>query len=341
MAGIAGGAGDARAPALRRSGVGPSAFAAAGVFLFLALAGFAPPAAADPAGAGAVTGGAAPPTAAYSPGGADTCLACHENPGVDGIFRTAHARPGDPRGPFGHGGLQCEACHGPGGAHVRARGRAMAGLVDFGAKAAAPVARQNAMCLGCHASDAAHDWAAGAHAGTGIACVQCHQMHVPEDPVKTALGQTAVCTSCHQTQRADLAKPSHHPLREGKMRCTSCHLPHGSSGAGQLVKSTVTQTCTGCHAEFRGPYLWEHQPVAEDCSNCHDAHGSVQPDLLKTRAPFLCQQCHEGAGHPSVANTPQGLAAGVPSALLVGGSCLNCHAQIHGSNHPAGRALMR
>ena len=28
----------------------------------------------------------------------------------------------DPNGPFGHGGLQCEACHGPGGAHVQAGG---------------------------------------------------------------------------------------------------------------------------------------------------------------------------------------------------------------------------
>jgi DmsE family decaheme c-type cytochrome len=285
------------------------------------------------------TGPAQP--SAYSPAGADTCLACHGNAAVNGIFRTAHARPGDPRGPFGHGGLQCEACHGPGGAHVRARGRSMAGLIDFGPKAAASGAQQNGMCLGCHAADAAHDWASGAHAGSGISCVQCHQMHAPEDPVKSALGQTVVCTACHQAQRADLEKPSHHPLREGKMRCTSCHAPHGSTAAAQLVKNTVTETCTTCHAELRGPYLWEHQPVAEDCSTCHDAHGSVQPALLKARAPFLCQQCHEGAGHPSVASTPQGLASGVPSAFLLGASCLNCHAQIHGSNHPAGRALMR
>jgi DmsE family decaheme c-type cytochrome len=166
-------------------------------------------------------------------------------------------------------------------------------------------------------------------------------MHAAQDPVKDALMQVAVCTACHQAQRADLAKPSHHPLREGKMRCTSCHLPHGSSARAQLIRNTVTETCTGCHAEFRGPYLWEHQPVAEDCSACHDAHGSVQPALLKTRAPFLCQQCHEGAGHPSVASTPQGLVSGMPSAYLLGGSCLNCHSQIHGSNHPAGRALMR
>jgi hypothetical protein len=31
----------------------------------------------------------------------------------------------------------------------------------------------------------------------------------------------------------------------------------------------------------------------------------------------------------------------MPSQFLVGSACLNCHAQIHGSNHPSGQALMR
>ena len=90
-----------------------------------------------------------------------------------------------------------------------------------------------------------------------------------------------------------------------------------------------------------GRSLWEHQPVSEDCTNCHDPHGSAQPALLKMRPPFLCQTCHEGAGHPSIVNTPQGLPGGMPSAYLLAGGCLNCHSQVHGSNSPSGRALMR
>jgi DmsE family decaheme c-type cytochrome len=140
-------------------------------------------------------------------------------------------------------------------------------------------------------------------------------------------------------QAAAFWKPSRHPLREGKMACTSCHSPHGSTAPASLVRNTVNETCTGCHSEKRGPFLWEHQPVTEDCHNCHDPHGSVQPSLLKARAPFLCQQCHEAAGHPSSPATPQGLPG--RSAFLLGGACLNCHSQVHGSNHPSGRALMR
>lgn len=278
---------------------------------------------------------------AYSRKGADTCLGCHDDPALLGLFRTKHARPNDPRGPFGHGGLQCEACHGPGDAHAKAKGKQPAGIVDFGPKAVAPAAKQNGMCLVCHQSNVAHDWGSGPHAASEVACAGCHTLHAAKDPVLSTVSQIEVCSTCHQARRTDLFKASHHPMLEGKMACTFCHSPHGTTAPAQLVHNTVNETCTTCHAEYRGPFLWEHQPVTEDCTNCHDPHGSAQPSLLKVRTPFLCQQCHEGQGHPSIANTPQGLAGGTPSAYLLNGGCVNCHSQVHGSNHPSGRALMR
>src|SRR5210317_905585 len=56
--------------------------------------------------------------ASYSRDGADTCLSCHQDDSTLALFRGAHANPTDPDGPFGHGQLQCEACHGPGGDHA-------------------------------------------------------------------------------------------------------------------------------------------------------------------------------------------------------------------------------
>ena len=59
----------------------------------------------------------------YSRSGADTCLGCHDDSAkVLSIFQNKHAQRGDHRAPFGEGGLQCEACHGPGGDHSRRRG---------------------------------------------------------------------------------------------------------------------------------------------------------------------------------------------------------------------------
>jgi DmsE family decaheme c-type cytochrome len=297
--------------------------------------------AAAPAAAPRAPPAPSPENAGYSPQGADTCLGCHSDANVAGLFHTKHARPGDPRGPFGAGGLQCEACHGPGGAHVKAGGGPLAGMIDFGPKAATPALKQNAVCLGCHQANTAHDWAASPHAGANVACASCHTVHTRTNPMQSTPTQIEACTACHQAQRTALLKPSHHPMREGKMACTACHSPHGSTGPALLSKSTVTETCTGCHAEYRGPFLWEHQPVAENCTTCHDPHGSAQTSLLKQRPPFLCQSCHEGAGHPSIVNTPNGLPGRMPSAYLLAGSCTNCHSQIHGSNSPSGRALMR
>ena len=42
----------------------------------------------------------------------------------------------------------------------------------------------------------------------------------------------------------------------------------------------------------RGPFLWEHQLVHEDCTNCHNPHSSQNARLLKETVPFLCLDCH-------------------------------------------------
>jgi len=126
----------------------------------------------------------APTTPGYSAKGADTCLTCHGGDAtVAGIFRTKHARPGDASGPFGHGGLQCEACHGPGGAHVDAMGDTSK-IIAFGPNSHSSVQQQNANCLGCHQANAAHDWASSAHAASNLACTSCHRLHSPKTRCK-------------------------------------------------------------------------------------------------------------------------------------------------------------
>ena len=150
-----------------------------------------------------------------------------------------------------------------------------------------------------------------------------------------------MCFNCHALTRSETLKAFAHPIAEGKMACNGCHSPHGATIDTQLAHQTVNDTCYECHAEKRGPFLWEHAPVAEDCTLCHSPHGSNHPAMLTRRAPLLCQGCHSQSGHPSIAQTPDGLPAAAPSQFLLGQSCLNCHAQVHGSNHPSGSRLMR
>ncbi len=307
----------------------------------------------EPAG----TTAKAPLAGKYTEKGADTCIKCHDEDAdypVFDIFKTKHGTRGDKRSPFA--GLQCEACHGPGvagaeamqetldrGGHVgRVRpGQDRPPILNFGSKSDEPVELQNSMCLSCHETGDHISWKGSVHEDADIACAKCHTIHTATDPVLERETQPEICLDCHKTQRIEFQKPSHHPVRTGQMACSECHAPHGSAADRSLIKPTLNETCYSCHAEKRGPFLWEHAPVTENCSLCHAPHGSIHEPLLEKRTGWLCQQCHSQAGHPSLELSPTGLPGGSPSAFLLGDSCLNCHSQVHGSNHPSGVKLMR
>jgi DmsE family decaheme c-type cytochrome len=155
------------------------------------------------------------------------------------------------------------------------------------------------------------------------------------------LVQQQTCMDCHKQRRSDIRKPSSHPMELGSMTCSSCHDPHNGDNEFLLNEPTINDTCYTCHAEKRGPVLWEHAPVAEDCSLCHDAHGSNHAALLRKRAPLLCQQCHSPAGHPSFALTPGDVEDPFRNRFQLARGCLNCHSKVHGSNHPSGATLHR
>jgi DmsE family decaheme c-type cytochrome len=270
--------------------------------------------------------------------GAGTCLGCHDEdyePPLFPIFKTKHAVIADARTPFAN--QQCEACHGPGGTHVKAKKKRGGTIINFVKNSWTPVKDQNEKCLACHQTHQRIEWKGSTHEFNGLACVSCHSIHVAHDPVRERAEQPRVCLTCHKSEQSELYMASHHPVREGQMACSDCHNVHGEDGTGLLVKTISREKCVSCHAEKRGPFLWEHAPVAEDCTLCHAPHGSNQPALLRKRVPQLCQQCHDPSGHPSVSYNGSKL----PSPFMSVKGCLNCHSAVHGSNHPSGSTLLR
>lgn len=258
------------------------------------------------------------------------CLGCHKEPKITAIFNTPHAQKGDPRTPFAK--QECGTCHGDTTQHP---------MRSFGAKAATPVDEQNRVCLTCHERGDKMHWQGSAHESSDLSCSSCHTVHTSHDPILDKTSQTKVCFTCHTEQKAQSYQRSRHPIREAKMVCTDCHKPHGSTSEYMLTENTVNETCFTCHTEKRGPFLWEHPPVQENCALCHNPHGSTQDRMLKVRTPYLCQQCHADAFHPSTLYDGSGVPPlGAQSRLLAEG-CLNCHYTIHGSNHPSGAAFDR
>lgn len=294
--------------------------------------------------------------------GDSACAACHDAM-LAPFAKTVHGRlasfetMGAERG--------CEACHGNGSLHA-AEGDTSK-ILGF---ARLTPDQASAVCLKCHSYGSLMEWHGNIHSMNDVACTDCHKIHQGEVAVKKSLKQEepGLCYSCHQEYQAKANFPSHHPIKEGKMVCTSCHEPHGSAAKGLLkTDERSNDLCYNCHARHQGPFVFEHAPVQEDCNICHDPHGTVANNLLRQNEPFLCLQCHESHFHATRtgssyttnlgtlaydANKLDGQAvAGAPTAATgigftnthgtdawaqaFGTRCTVCHTKVHGSDLPS------
>jgi DmsE family decaheme c-type cytochrome len=232
----------------------------------------------------------------------------------------------------------CESCHGNGDLHIRSKKPE-----DIKNPRKLPASQTNSSCLQCHSQDEhIFAWQGGEHDRKDMSCLSCHSQHNSKSEEKMLVGSTTeeTCLTCHTSIRKAQLQRSTHLFRteqhNQKVGCTSCHNPHGGEGDKMLAELTINDTCYACHAEKRGPYLWDHPPVRENCMNCHAPHGSNNAKLLTARAHLSCQQCHVHMlpRHSTTAGKPLDI-------WSLNRGCVNCHSQIHGSNHPGGRTLTR
>ena len=272
------------------------------------------------------------------------CVKCHEESNSS-ILLTAHGAANDANG------SACQACHGDASAHLKNSKDLPANVI--GSKTAS-AAEKSAVCLSCHASSRhLENWNVAKHRKVDVTCVNCHTIHGAQSasnnkqirpaefaaaPYTTTARQLAYkrCVECHRDVRAEILKPSHHPIIEGKVGCQDCHDPHGSLTKASLRAESIPDLCLTCHADKRGPWIHEHPPVEENCAICHTPHGSAHKGLLAQKPPALCADCHAN-GHTHGIYDGRGTLPGVlPSNIRFEASgCVNCHRQIHGSNAPS------
>ncbi|HVN06519.1 MAG TPA: DmsE family decaheme c-type cytochrome [Bryobacteraceae bacterium] len=237
----------------------------------------------------------------------------------------------------------CEGCHGPGKAHVDARGGKT--TIPRAFSLMEPIAVLDT-CLHCHAGDFQKtNIRRSQHSLADVVCTNCHSIHKPATPqLLLAKKQAELCYGCHSDVRAQFSMPFKHRVNEGFVNCTDCHNPHGSFApdAGMAESTAMTtraggnqEACLKCHADKRGPFAYEHPPVrVEGCGVCHVPHGSTNAKLLVRPVVFtLCLRCHNGAdslgtrnnGVPALSNTHNMLDPRYQRCTL-------CHVRIHGSN---------
>lgn len=272
--------------------------------------------------------------------GSNVCRTCHpvqwttfyKNP----HFRTLAAgnQPPEKTG--------CESCHGPGKAHVEARG-GKATIVAFSELRPKQILDN---CLACHAKDFTRtEIRRSEHTLNDVVCTNCHSIHSSKSPkYLLAKTQAPLCYDCHGPVRAQFNMPFKHRVNEGVMQCTDCHNPHGTQAAAWRMSARPRMTehalaneqpCLKCHTDLRGPFLFEHAAVRIDgCETCHSPHGSTNAKMLKRPVVYtVCLECHNGAsGFGRQADGIPIQSAGHNMADPRFRNCTTCHVRIHGSN---------
>jgi DmsE family decaheme c-type cytochrome len=272
--------------------------------------------------------------------GSRACQDCHSDI-TDTFYRNPHNKSivSQKEPPERTG---CEGCHGPGGQHIAAG--------DGGSIIAFPrIPKEQVLdtCLQCHSQTLSRaNIRRSSHTVNGIVCTNCHSIHSSPAPKNLlAKTQTNLCSGCHTNVRAQFSLPFKHRVNEGFMNCTDCHNPHGAfqptwanATRPRHVEQSKTneESCINCHADKRGPFVFEHSPVRVDgCLSCHVPHGSTNSRMLTRPVVFtLCLECHNGAGN--LGRQANGVKVQAPAPHNMANptfqNCTQCHVRIHGSN---------
>ena len=76
------------------------------------------------------------------------------------------------------------------------------------------------------------------------------------------------CTGCHKEVKRDISRSSHHPIVEGKVKCSDCHNPHRATSANALkgakgIDNQFSSVLPAIDQQTNGA-LDGHFPAAED-----------------------------------------------------------------------------
>lgn len=227
--------------------------------------------------------------------GGELCFLCHDKAIAEGKFVHGPAAVGS-----------CSTCHAP---HQSANPKLV-------------LAKGNELCFSCHL-DKADDFKAAKfmHPPVREACVNCHSPHSGGYRYNFALsGDRELCLTCHADKEQSMKEVTvPHKALDRDRKCLNCHDPHFSNYAKQLTRQPA-ELCLSCHdREYNdrsgkvanvkavlADNADHHGPIRQnDCSSCHDPHGSKNFRILREFFPQvfyagykqdnykLCFRCHE------------------------------------------------
>jgi len=210
------------------------------------------------------------------------------------------------------GDAACTACHDEAdGPQLLAIGKTKHGTQADG---------RTPSCVSCHGESKAHQGFKGSGKPPAPERIFGKKSKTP------AAEQNSACMTCHQKDsKRHLWSGSAHESAD--VSCASCHSVHAAHDKVR-DKKTQPEVCYACHKEQRAQFNKQsHHPTPEGkvaCSDCHNAHGSAGPKLMKRDSVVeTCYTCHMEKRGPFVHNHRP-----------VSDDCSNCH-QPHGATADA------
>ena len=191
--------------------------------------------------------------------GTEVCVTCHadqEKSFVHTIMGNAMAHPRTPLDKLG-----CEACHGPGRAHVEAGGGKDTIPVRFTKDSTTPVEERNAACLSCHTKGNQMFWRGSPHESRAMACVDCHQVHYGSPAERYA--ELVFC-------RLALRHASHRARRSPRSRNRNCACSATRCGGRSC---SAPRTCRIARARSPAPVATTRMAVRTR-ANCFKARST-------------------------------------------------------------------
>jgi tetratricopeptide (TPR) repeat protein len=236
------------------------------------------------------------------------CAECHST----GLDKGFERRTGSWKTRWAEISVGCEACHGPGQAHVDAArrgaksalpvdpGRAGSWAFAPGARIAAPLGEsaqgaQLAVCAPCHSrrQNIADFRPGGAFLDAHVPALLETSLYYPDGQIREEVFEYGSFLQSRMAQRG--------------VTCTDCHDAHS-----MRLRAEGNATCHRCHqpAVFDTPEHHRHEPGSDgaQCVNCHMAsrtymvvdprrdHGFRVPDPWlneEAQSPDVCTACHK------------------------------------------------
>jgi predicted CXXCH cytochrome family protein len=193
-----------------------------------------------------------------------------------------------------------------------------------------------ARCLACHeTSKTQHVFNRSEHKLQGVSCEQCHSSHLLE-----------------RTQNRERVGP---PSAQVQFFARPVLTEENRWLRESLLRKSQPELCFGCHATIQAQFaLPAHHRVPEGlmkCTDCHNAHGTLNRPQLKQTNFEACVSCHTEKRGPFVFEHASVTVEGCVACHSPHGSvtrnnllrregrflCLQCHVDPFAANVPHGR----